>query len=60
RIDHDVIARSRLRVDARKWYAGKLHPKKYGDKVQTELTGAGGGAVEIATIQRVIVDPAKK
>ncbi len=28
RTDQDVIARSRLR----KWYAGKLAPKKYGDK----------------------------
>lgn len=27
------IQRSRLRVDARKWIASKLKPKKYGDKV---------------------------
>ena len=33
RTDQDVIARSRLRVDARKWYAAKLAPKKYGEKV---------------------------
>lgn len=26
--------RARLRVDTRKWMAGKLKPKKYGDKVQ--------------------------
>ena len=31
RVDHDHIARSRLRVDARKWVAAKLKPKKYGD-----------------------------
>jgi hypothetical protein len=37
RTDHDVIARSKLRVDARKWMAGKLRPKKYGDKL--ELSG---------------------
>ena len=35
--DHDVVARSRLRVDARKWLASKMAPKKYGDKV--ELSG---------------------
>lgn len=40
RTNQDVIARSRLRVDARKWYASKLAPKKYGDKVETTLTGA--------------------
>lgn len=33
RTDHDVIARSRLRVDSRKWLASKMAPKKYGDKV---------------------------
>jgi len=38
RTDHDVIARSRLRVDARKWYASKLAPKKYGERLQTENT----------------------
>lgn len=34
RTDHDVIARARLRVDTRKWFASKLSPKKYGDKVE--------------------------
>jgi hypothetical protein len=28
--------RSRLRVEARKWIAAKLKPKKYGDKVEVE------------------------
>jgi hypothetical protein len=31
--DHEVVNRSRLRVDARKWYLSKIVPKKYGDKV---------------------------
>jgi len=44
RIDHDHIARSRLRVDARKWYASKLAPKKYGDKI--EHNGPDGGPVQ--------------
>lgn len=30
-VNHDHIQRSRLRVDARKWVAAKLKPKKYGD-----------------------------
>lgn len=38
----DVIQRSKLRVDTRKWIASKLKPKKYGDKVQQEVTGADG------------------
>jgi hypothetical protein len=28
----EALRRSALRVDARKWMAGKLQPKKYGDK----------------------------
>lgn len=48
---------ARVRIDALKWAAGKRKPKVYGDKVQTELTGADGGAVQIETVKRVIVDP---
>lgn len=32
----EYIARSRLRIDTRKWLASKLLPKQYGDKVQHE------------------------
>lgn len=42
RLNGEAINRSRLRVDTRKWIASKLKPKKYGEKVQTELTGADG------------------
>lgn len=38
-VNQEVIARSRLRVDARKWMAGKLRPKVYGEKIQTEHSG---------------------
>lgn len=31
--------RSRLRVDARKWVASKLKPKKYGDKLDLTTNG---------------------
>lgn len=33
------IARSRLRVDTRKWLMSKLAPKKYGDKVDVTTGG---------------------
>jgi len=33
------VQRSRLRVDARKWIAAKLKPRKYGDRVTQEHTG---------------------
>lgn len=34
------VQRSRLQVDARKWMAGKLRPKKYGDKQEIEHSGS--------------------
>lgn len=41
----EAVARSRLRVDARKWVASKLLPKKYGDKTEVALSGS----VEVTT-----------
>jgi hypothetical protein len=38
-VNNDVINRARLRMDARKWMLGKMHPKKYGEKVQQEHSG---------------------
>ena len=35
--NHNVIQRDRLRVDSRKWMAGKMNPKKYGDKMQQDI-----------------------
>lgn len=32
----EFVNRSKLRVDARKWVAAKLKPKKYGDKIETD------------------------
>lgn len=39
-LNGEHVQRSRLRLDARKWMAGKLAPKKYGDKIQTEHSGS--------------------
>lgn len=41
-VDVDHIQRSRLRVEARKWMAGKLRPKVYGDKAVIEGPGENG------------------
>lgn len=38
---------ARLQIDARKWAASKLAPKKYGDKVTQELTGAEGAPLDL-------------
>lgn len=43
------VARDRLRVDARKWVASKLKPKKYGDKIDHDHNHTGEFKV---TVQR--------
>ena len=40
-VDHENIQRSRLRVDARKWSAARLAPKKYGDHISHDVKGGG-------------------
>lgn len=32
-INHNIVQRNRLQIDARKWVLAKMNPKKYGDKV---------------------------
>jgi hypothetical protein len=44
-LNGEHVQRSRLRVDTRKWAAGKLAPKKYGDKFQH--VGEGGGPIRV-------------
>ena len=51
--------RDRLRFDARRWYLSKLAPKRYGDKITQEHTGADGGPVQVQRIERVVVDPSE-
>lgn len=46
-VNGEAIQRSRLRVDARKWYAGKLRPKVYGEKQAVEHSGPDGGPIEL-------------
>ena len=36
----------RLKADNLKWQLARMNAKKYGDRMQTELTGADGGPIE--------------
>lgn len=47
----DDPQRARNRIDARKWHAAKTAPRKYGDRVMQEITGADGGPIAIAALQ---------
>lgn len=51
--DHEFAARSRLRVDARKWVASKLAPKKYGDKLDVTTDGDKVNTTNILSIEIV-------
>lgn len=55
-VNGEAIQRSRLRVDARKWAASKLLPKKYGDKVTQEHSGPEGGPIMPTVIRLVAAD----
>ena len=35
--NNKLVQRDKLRVETRKWFLAKLHPKKYGDKTEVEL-----------------------
>lgn len=37
-VNSEVLQRSRLRIEARKWLMGKYKPKKYGDKLAVDQT----------------------
>ncbi|ANH05030.1 hypothetical protein [Shinella sp. HZN7] len=46
----EAIRRSQLRIDARKWMAAKLRPKKYGDKIDLTHAGPDGAPVVFQNI----------
>lgn len=39
-VQGDMVERTRLQIDSRKWLLSKLAPKVYGDKVDHELKGS--------------------
>ncbi len=43
KVDGEHVQRSKLRVETRKWMAGKLAPKRYGDKVEVHVGNPEGG-----------------
>jgi hypothetical protein len=55
----EVLERARIRIDARKWVAGKLRPKKYGDRTTQVLEG-GDKPIETKDTTPSILDSARK
>lgn len=48
-LNGEHVQRSRLRVDSRKWFASKVLPKKYGDRVMQEISGPNGAPIPIVS-----------
>lgn len=40
-VNYEIVARSKMRIDQRRWYAARLDPARYGDRVQTDITSGG-------------------
>jgi hypothetical protein len=59
RVDWENVNRSRLRVDARKWFASKVAPKRYGERISQELSGPGGGPIKTAAVRSPPLPPAE-
>lgn len=55
KMDAEFVARSRLRVDTRKWLLAKMLPKVYGDKLAVEASGPDGGPIVMDV--KVSIDP---
>jgi hypothetical protein len=47
RTNAEVVARSRLRVDTRKWLLSKMLPKVYGERSTHEHVGENGGGIRL-------------
>jgi len=56
-IDAAWVNWKRLQLDTRKWALSKRVPKKYGDKVQTEVSGPEGGPIEVRTLNDFYANP---
>lgn len=46
--DEDNFQANRVKIAAYQWRASKLAPKRFGDKVQQEVSGPNGGAIQAA------------
>ncbi len=51
-LNSEAIARSKLRVDTRKWIAARLLAKKYGDKLETTHVGDANRPIAVAEVAR--------
>lgn len=51
RINTEIVQRSKLRVDVRKWALARMNPRKFGERITQELVGEGGGPIRAITAE---------
>ena len=53
------LQRARELAQHYRWRASKTAPKEYGDKITAEHTGAGGGAIQVASVVEFVMPPVR-
>lgn len=51
-LNKEAVMRARLKVDTRKWIAGKQYKRRYGDSQSVEMSGPEGTPIQFAGIDR--------
>jgi len=51
KLDSADVQHRRIKVDTRKWLMSKIAPKRYGDRLNMELTGKDGGPVKFSNLE---------
>jgi tRNA 2-selenouridine synthase SelU len=46
----EEIQQLKIRVDLKKWVTARNHPARFGDKIQTEVSGKDGGPIQTTQI----------
>jgi hypothetical protein len=54
-VDNGAVQRARLMADSRRWFLSKAMPKKYGDRITTEVVGDGDNPL-ITRIELIPID----
>lgn len=49
-LNSEFVARSKVRIDARKWIMARMNRVDFGDKVTQEHTGPNGGPIQSETV----------
>jgi hypothetical protein len=50
-VSEDMLGHRKLQIETRLKLLAKWNPKKYGDKLSTELTGPNGGPLQVVRLR---------